>query len=1383
MSLSKELAEALADTVAKQHPAFRSSTNWQPYRGPRGGEGYINTHTGDVVYGDTRPGGGWDEDGDIEVDESFQAAPDGYEWERPPMNYDVKDQIEEANPDNVDGFLEAKFSGDQVIYEDGQSEEAPHSWGRVTGARVDTYTNLGGHEVTGVVLELEGSDDVPLNRVLKHVDTSKDPKYEAWQLADENPHESDLEDVSEKVYHSFSHDEFQWKEYADWRNDAKALPVLSERGADDLWAAMGAYFDRDSMDDLRTDLASWKSDSDRGTGRYSDIAKEVFEIDAVSRDNRYGEEWDTSNEEDFKRAVEILSDVSRRFYEDQYEGDDLFRGISRHGFRSLVKGWLENPGADEFEVEHRALANYSADHRVARDWAGNTVVIQPDIDPEDIVLAIDGLNFSGVHNTESEVHMRGDRITLKPDDVNLKTRRDTQGRTPWPERKAGLSEPAENWSGDDAENFSRAISLIYDDETPDEETALRFLRIAKAHEDHIEDRLNSERFNFERDRFFTTGTAGPGEVHGEVIEWENEYLDLLGRIEAEHGLNLSSVEKAENPPGSPDETPVVDLTEDWFLSPEHRNDAERAEKQVTNVQGEWVPYQGPRGGEGWQRISDQEVVYQDDPPGDVVEGIEENFWERYGEGDESQDTSGYYDADEWDDAFEGMNIAAPSDVPEGAELHYVSSVGNHHWGRVTGYEYGENIEGADPTPAYLKVVSDDGFEASVTADQIEEITDTPHEAEIPEFEWDTDIPPINELQEGADVLYEGENGVRRVGEYERPTFVQTEEGTFGGAILEDGTEIRLQDMVAVDEGPVPLEPREDPFEFESVVNEGDFRGLRAPDETWDNLLEFTPFDDLGEVPLGATVEFDTPKLNGTIEGEVTGYIDYDAEIGETNSLRVQTEDDYVGETTVGPSNFVRFIGPEGDQDLSLEEYLSNPFEHAHKVEGSREAGITGGNTTGEKMKIATMPDDSLIFATPLEAYNHITTGVVDSAAEARENNLNSPIMIDHLGGGACKTRIVEGPDGSEYIAKEGIEGDDLRSRQWSIDENDDAELMDSLARTTAAAFFVGNQDLHSHNIRVNFDTQEATVIDHDAAGGSTFGGGFMDVQRIVNDPLSTSQVENEIYDIARDYMRGDLDVPEELEGTKHESYFMDAIDKLANEEHHSDLFEPWGGDPHSLPRHADSMDDFTEGQEVTVLTDDGHVRTGELTQFYQGTWYGETDDNYEISFDMPHHVLSSEEPQVPIVPTEESQELMDALTDAGEEQTEYNELTDLEAGMGITINQGFSDENVVVEDVDTDGPVTQVLVRPTDGGDPFHVNQWDDVVQVGRERNWNGELDDLNTGEEIQVEDEDGEEISGTFMGYTDGSDGEQIEIQDAPGRIVTVDAPRNVQRLTGDSQ
>lgn len=50
------------------------------------------------------------------------------------------------------------------------------------------------------------------------------------------------------------------------------------------------------------------------------------------------------------------------------------------------------------------------------------------------------------------------------------------------------------------------------------------------------------------------------------------------------------------------------------------SDSDRSDEDSENA---WTPYSGPRGGVGWRRVSDGEVNYDDEPPGELVPGAEE----------------------------------------------------------------------------------------------------------------------------------------------------------------------------------------------------------------------------------------------------------------------------------------------------------------------------------------------------------------------------------------------------------------------------------------------------------------------------------------------------------------------------------------------------------------------------------------------------------------------------------------------------------------------------------------------------------------------------------------------------------------------------------------
>ena len=55
-----------------------------------------------------------------------------------------------------------------------------------------------------------------------------------------------------------------------------------------------------------------------------------------------------------------------------------------------------------------------------------------------------------------------------------------------------------------------------------------------------------------------------------------------------------------------------------------QDDYDRVSVSKETASGDWKPYRGPRGGEGWQSVSDPDyVVYDDEPPGEVADGYEE----------------------------------------------------------------------------------------------------------------------------------------------------------------------------------------------------------------------------------------------------------------------------------------------------------------------------------------------------------------------------------------------------------------------------------------------------------------------------------------------------------------------------------------------------------------------------------------------------------------------------------------------------------------------------------------------------------------------------------------------------------------------------------------
>lgn len=86
---------------------------------------------------------------------------------------------------------------------------------------------------------------------------------------------------------------------------------------------------------------------------------------------------------------------------------------------------------------------------------------------------------------------------------------------------------------------------------------------------------------------------------------------------------------------------IEESFEDWILSNTEEDDDNRDNNNRDNnpKEKQWVPYEGPQGGQGWQREDDpDDVRYTNEPPGEIAEGYEEMA---EGWGDDSPELSEY----------------------------------------------------------------------------------------------------------------------------------------------------------------------------------------------------------------------------------------------------------------------------------------------------------------------------------------------------------------------------------------------------------------------------------------------------------------------------------------------------------------------------------------------------------------------------------------------------------------------------------------------------------------------------------------------------------------------------------------------------------------------
>jgi hypothetical protein len=368
------------------------------------------------------------------------------------------------------------------------------------------------------------------------------------------------------------------------------------------------------------------------------------------------------------------------------------------------------------------------------------------------------------------------------------------------------------------------------------------------------------------------------------------------------------------------------------------------------------------------------------------------------------------------------------------------------------------------------------------------------------------------------------------------------------------------------------------------------------------------------VSLGDVVTIDASGI-GNIAGEeieaTVDFIDsdwvgltfdsYERTIPIESITRVDTQ---ANELTGGAS-------VERLNELDTSERLANAFAYAANEQGYREYGGTGGNTTGDDMDILEYQDGSVDYATPVDAYNDISTAVVRSSAEAVRNNRTAPKIINRLGGSAAQTKIIENSEGREFIVKEGIEGEEVSefSPMLSPVEISDA-LRKSATETMASAYFTGNGDLHGGNMIVGDNGDELTIIDFDSGGFVELPGAGYDVAvmdsfsappGIELDPQETYE---SIYDKAIDIRQGNIDIGD-IEDTDMGQYMIEAAAIAARAAYIDEDYDYGDNEvPDELrspPPGIDSIDDLpdpnddpSENYDVEFVHRDGKIDEAEV---------------------------------------------------------------------------------------------------------------------------------------------------------------------------------------------
>lgn len=180
-----------------------------------------------------------------------------------------------------------------------------------------------------------------------------------------------------------------------------------------------------------------------------------------------------------------------------------------------------------------------------------------------------------------------------------------------------------------------------------------------------------------------------------------------------------------------------------MIDPDEEGKGNVATKGVAK-NGKWVPYQGPYGGEGWQNLETGEVVYEDDPPGEVA--IDEDvpadgYPQRWGDWDTESATPSDGGPDNTDidgpDIEDTREAIVWSNLRQGDRVAFRDENGERIVGEVTEVAqdgYSEGHVWIDPDNGDKEI---DVMESDFVGDARSSMWDSTVEANDPDPAWFT----------------------------------------------------------------------------------------------------------------------------------------------------------------------------------------------------------------------------------------------------------------------------------------------------------------------------------------------------------------------------------------------------------------------------------------------------------------------------------------------------------------------------------------------------------------------------------------------------------------------------------------------------------------------
>ena len=269
-----------------------------------------------------------------------------------------------------------------------------------------------------------------------------------------------------------------------------AISWFFKEKQEELRTSFMRHFPPDEVESFYDGISNWKSHS--GSGGKNPMLEEAFRQAMGSESRVRGEHEDRPSgpypPDAWVKMAEVASEMSQWYYEDVVKpntGGQLTRDGSSTSLRSFMLEWAENPNADEYGVDGRALNNFQIEPRKWNHWR----FTPSEVPTESIGLMTDMMfNPMGTNDTEDEIWVNPDEVTFSADEVGIgPDRNNLHGEN-------HLGGDISEWSEGQVETVAKEFASHYDDLTFDENEVYRpdelsdqqvetFLRLAERADD------------------------------------------------------------------------------------------------------------------------------------------------------------------------------------------------------------------------------------------------------------------------------------------------------------------------------------------------------------------------------------------------------------------------------------------------------------------------------------------------------------------------------------------------------------------------------------------------------------------------------------------------------------------------------------------------------------------------------------------------------------------------------------------------------------------------------------------------------------------------------------------------------------------------------------